>query len=232
MNYLGLGEAAPPHALGESASADALQSHLDAQRERLRELSDAHPLEGVAVRLEMARTLLALQRSEDAWQVARQAFETCHAAEAWNQAVEACDILFRAEQPGSLSALGQGIWLAVTYPVDPGLTLAMLEHVVDETPDDSDGAAVAAAAAVYVVDLRASDEQAPTLRFFANQLLGGVAQRHSRVLSQEGFDAWVKRLQLDDPERFLPRLRNVVDVLVQDEWWFDRESLRVKLPVN
>ena len=33
-------------------------------------------------------------------------------------------------------------------------------------------------------------------------------------------------MELDDPARFLPRLRNVVDVLVQDDWRFDREALR------
>ena len=26
------------------------------------------------------------------------------------------------------------------------------------------------------------------------------------------------------------RLRNVIDVMVQDEWWIDRDSLRARLP--
>ena len=39
-------------------------------------------------------------------------------------------------------------------------------------------------------------------------------------------------LELGDPEKFLVRLRNVVDVLVQDDWWFDREELQRNLPVN
>jgi len=42
----------------------------------------------------------------------------------------------------------------------------------------------------------------------------------------------VRKLELHDPQLFLPRLRNVVDVLVQDEWWFDRDALRERLPVN
>jgi hypothetical protein len=30
----------------------------------------------------------------------------------------------------------------------------------------------------------------------------------------------------------LPRLATVIDVLVQDEWWFDSDELRKKLPVH
>jgi hypothetical protein len=37
---------------------------------------------------------------------------------------------------------------------------------------------------------------------------------------------------LSDPAAFLPRLRNVVDVLVQEDWWFDRAALQAALPVD
>jgi hypothetical protein len=120
----------------------------------------------------------------------------------------------------------------VTYPVDPELTVALLKHVIDETPPESDGAAVAAVAAHYVVDLRARDPQREDLLFYTNQLLATVARRHSDVDGQEKFAGWMRRMELDDPARFLPRLRNVVDVLVQDDWWFDREALQAALPAE
>jgi hypothetical protein len=68
--------------------------------------------------------------------------------------------------------------------------------------------------------------------FFATQLLGEVARRHSGVDGQESFDFWMQRLELREPDKFLVRLRNVVDVLVQDDWWFDREALQTRLPIN
>jgi hypothetical protein len=52
------------------------------------------------------------------------------------------------------------------------------------------------------------------------------------VQGQEAFSRWFKRLELDDPAKFLVRLRNVVDVLVQENWWFDRDVLQAKLPVQ
>ena len=135
-----------------------------------------------------------------------------------------------SEQPLSLAALGQGIWLAVTYPVDPELSVAILQHVVDETPPEADGAAVAAITAHYIVDLRAVAPQRDHLLLYTNQLLATVARRHSDVGSQPTFDQWLNDMELNSPARFLPRLRNVVDVLVQDDWWLDRDALQAKLP--
>jgi len=125
-----------------------------------------------------------------------------------------------------------GVWLAVTFPVTPDLTVEMLRHIVEETPDDADGAAVAAATAHYVADLRTEGKERENAMFYTAQMLSSVARRHSEVKEQEDFDAWVKRLELDQPEKFLIRLRNVVDVLVQDDWWIDRDAIHAELPVN
>ena len=191
------------------------------------------PTQRAALLLEAGQALIDLERFPEAWERSREAFDIYTTAAAWEGAVVACDILFLADQTESLAALGQGIWLAVTFPVDPELTVAMLQHVIDETPADSDGAAVAAATAHYVADMRApAGPQRENLLFYTNQMLATVARRHSQVLGQQDFDRWFRKLELHDPALFLARLRNVVDVLVQDEWWIDRDALREKLPIN
>ncbi len=212
-------------------SRAALETRLAALSERLRESDDDAPATA-ELKLQQAQVLLELGRNEAAWKTARSGFETLIAGERWAPAVRACEILFLCERPESLAALGQGVWLAVTFPVDPELTLALLQHIIDQTPDDSDGAAIAAATAAYVVDLRTEGAQHDELRFFAAQMLGSVARRHSGIEEQSEFDAWMKRLELYQPERFLVRLRNVIDVLVQDNWWFDVAQIHAKLPVN
>jgi len=120
--------------------------------------------------------------------------------------------------------------LAVTYPVNPHLTVNVLDHIIDETPDESDGAAVAAATAHYVADLRAEDQEHEQIKLFTGAMLARVARRHSNIESQEKFERWVKILELDDPEKFLVRLRNVIDVMVQEDWLFDRDALTDALP--
>ena len=191
---------------------------------------NAAPLRRADLELQLGRALVRLEQGPAAWAAARAAFDLYLAERAWEGAAQACDILFLADEPQSIAALGQGIWLAVTYPVDPELSVALLQHVVDETPPDSDGAAVAAVTAHYVVDLRAREPQREHLLLYTNQVLATVARRHSGIEGQDDFNRWIERMELNDPARFLPRLRNVVDVLVQDDWWFDREALQDSIP--
>lgn len=190
------------------------------------------PLERAELEIRIGSILIDLGRGEEAFEIAREAFDRFVSIEAWEGAVQACDVMYRADNEQSLVALGQGVWLAVTFPIDPELTVAMLEHIVDETPPDSDGAAVAATVAHYIADVRAAGKKREELTLFTNNLLATVARRHSDVTKQEEFSYWFEKLELNDPDKFLPRLRNIIDVLVQEDWWVDRESIWAKLASN
>ena len=240
MKYIPLKYIREDPAVGNADSSEdarestALLERLVADlREQLAELSpQAATLRRADLLLQLGRALVRLERGAEAWAAARAAFDLYLVEQAWEGAAQACDVLFLSEQPESLAALGQGIWLAVTYPVDPELSVALLQRVIEETPPDADGAAVAAITAYYIVDLRAREPQREHLLIYANQALATVARRHSNVDSQQEFDRWIERMELNDPARFLPRLRNIVDVLVQDDWWFDRAALQAALPAD
>ena len=180
--------------------------------------------------VDYGHTCLELQKNFEAWQVGQEAFKIFAPIEDWDGAVQACNVMFAAEQPDSLVALGNGVWLAVTFPIEPELSVVLLEHIVNETPEESDGAAIAAATAHYIVDLRAKDKERENLLFFTNQLLATVARRHSNVENQADFQAWFDKLELNSPEDFLGRLGQILNVMVQDDWWVDRDALRAKLP--
>lgn len=211
---------------------DSKQAELKKQLvEKLQALNDptnASPLARARLQLDVAESLVTLERKPEAWALAREAFDAALTHDAWKDAVEACDVLYQCEQKESVAALGMGIWLAVSFPVDPELTLAMLMHIVDETPNNSDGAALAAITARYVVDLRADDGVHESLSFLADNLIAHVAKRHGNVLDQAAMDNWMDRLELRDPQIFLPRLGQVVNSIVGDAWWFDRDALRNK----
>lgn len=192
---------------------------------------EAFPDKKAQLQLELARNLADLERGEQAWPIAKAAFDHYLAQENWESAADCCNVLYLSDQEGSLSALGQGVWLAVTYPINPEITVELLHHIIDDTPDDSDGAAVAAAAAAFVVDVRTKDDpRREDMLFFTRQMLGKVARRHSDIQDQAQFNYWIEKLELDQPDKFLVRLRNIVDVLVQEDWWFDRDELRARIP--
>ena len=218
---------------GEDAidSTEALEAQLDAVRQRIISESESASLISLAkLRLDEGELLNALERGNEAWKIVRPIVDLFTEAGEWELAAQACDVLSQSEHNDALVALANGVWLAVTFPVDPQVSVSLLQYIIDDTPDDSDGAAVAAAAANYLIDIRASDDTHNDLNFFATQMMGDVARRHSQIESQEQFDLWKQRLELDDPSKFLIRLRNVLDVMAQDDWWVDRDLLRETLP--
>jgi hypothetical protein len=232
MKFLGENQFLDAESAEDTATAtELLTQQLNDAYQRLEALpATSGDLERAELQLKIGAILVDLERGEEAFNTSKQAFDAFVQHQSWEGAVQACDVMFQADQDDSLAALGQGVWLAVTFPVNPELTVNMLSHIVDETPDDSDGGAVAAAVARYVVDLRTEGKRHDDLAFFTNNIMGTVARRHSDVQSQEQFNYWVDKLELNDPSKFLPRLRNVVDVLVQENWWVDREAIWDSLP--
>jgi len=213
-------------------SKEDIQKYLDKKQAAYDELeANASPVERARLQLDVAEALVGMGRADESWEKARSALDAFIELEHWQDAVESCDVLYQSAQPASMVALAHGVWLSVTYPVDPTLTVNMLNYVIDETPANADGAAIAAVTAHYIADVRAEADQHKSLTFLTKQLLANVAKEHSKVEDQEGINAWMERLELLDPDVFLPRLALVLGAIVPaDVWWFDRDALREKIP--
>lgn len=213
-------------------SKEEIQSYLDKKQAAYdAAIASATPLERARLQVDITEALIGLGRADESWDKARAALDTFIEHEQWQDAVECCDVLYQSGQPASLVALAHGIWLSVTYPVDPQLTVNMLGYLIDETPATADGAAIAAITAHYVADGRAEGEQHSSLTFLTRQMLANVAKGHSGVEDQDAMNAWMERLELLDPNVFLPRLSLVLGAIAPVEsWWFDRDALREKLP--
>ena len=201
-------------------------------RRQLQDLpKEASNLLRAQLELEIAQALIGLGRLDDAWSSARPLVELFVAEKEFEHAVKACRVLYQADQEDSIVALGQGCWLGVTYPIDPNLSVEMLHNIVDETPDESDGGAVAAMAAHYIADMRAK-EQHESLTFLTMQILAKVAKRQRNIEDEESIKIWIEILELNDTDKLFSRLAKVIEIMVGDAWWFDRDQLRMKLPVN
>ncbi len=213
------------------ANAKQLQARLEYFESQLAGLKANAPVtERIKNLLEIARIQVERYKGAQAWEKAFTAFNVAQQEELWGLAVEACDVMFLSEAPDALVALGHALWLGVTFPIDPEITVAMLQHLVEESPEEADTRAVAAATAHYITSIRcgADDE----LTFFTSQMLASVADKHSHVNDQATFDLWRKTLKLDKPEIFLKKLSGAIDQLVGEKWWIDRDAIRAKLDEN
>ena len=219
-----------------SESRDFLKNELNKKQAQLGQLkADCDPLERAQLQYEIAEIMLDAGENgmpEAAWGLAKEAFQIYMEHEMYEQAVLCTDVLYRTELPAAVVALGHGMWLSVTYPIDPELSIVMMKNLIDDTPAKSDGAAVAAATAHYIADLRLEGEKRDSVMFLTTNLIAKVAERHSNVTDQGQLNFWMDKLELNDPEKFLPKLSQVIDAIVAGDWWFDRDELRAKLPVN
>lgn len=219
--------------IDQGDSVKAIRDALLQARKHLNKMpDDSNPVDRARALLDVAEPLLGLGQGEEAWRYAREAFSVFVDYEHWQDAVETADILCQCGHADSIVALGQGIWLAVTYPVKAQSTVTLLNHVIDETPDDSDGAAVAAMAAHYIADLRTEGEEKTSLTFLTTQMIARVAKRHRGIEDQQTLNTWIEMYKLNDVPELFKRLAVIVDVLVGDKWWFDRDALRARLPVH
>ena len=212
---------------------EAYQQHLSEALERLQNLPEsASEVEKAKIDLDIASAQIGLQQKEQAWNTARKAFDIFLQNQQWQEAVEACELLYLTEEHAAIIALAHGIWLGVTFPIDPQTSMTMLNYVIEETPKESDGAALAAVTAHYIVDMRCQDDKREDTLFLTRNMIAKVAERHSNVQSQQALDIWMQKLELLDPAVFLPRMAKVLDVIVLDQWWFDKDELRRLIPDN
>ncbi len=210
------------------ANEEQLQSRLDYFEKQIQAQTEDTPAEEqIKNLLEIGRIQVERYKGSDALDQVFSAFDMAIDNELWELAVEACDVMFLSEGPDALKALGHALWLGVTFPIDPELTVAMLQHLIEESPKEADTRAIAAATAHYITSMRCGVDD--DLTFFSSQMMASVADEHSHVTDQSTFDLWRKTLQLDKPEVFLKKLSGAVDQLVADDWWVDRDKIQATL---
>jgi len=213
-----------------------LAGELKEKQDKLSQLTlKSSPIERANLQLDIADIMLDIADNgmiEAAWGYAKESFLIYIEFSQWEDAVRATDVLYRTELPAAVTALGNGLWLAITYPIDPELSIVMLNNLIDDTPDSADGAAVAAATAHYIADLRYEGEKRESTMFLTSSLLSKVAERHSNIQDQSQMNGWILKLGLNDPETFLPLMAKVLDAIVEGHWWYDKEELRSRLPVQ
>lgn len=216
-----------------TAQEKTLQQDLELHMQHFNALpADCDPVEKSRLMLDIAECHLGLDQTDQAHSWAHQSIAALIQQEQWPLVVDACDIIYNCGKDDALVALGNGIWLSVTFPVDPNISIQLLHHIVDETPDDSDGAAVAAMLAHYLAETRSSDKDHKNLTFITNQIVTQVAKRHRNIEDEKTLQTWIKMYQLDEIDQLLPKMAIILDTIVDNQWWYDRDDIRSRLPLN
>lgn len=216
-----------------SAQEITLEQELSEHLNHYNELPEnCLAIEKAKIELDMSECELGLDNKQSAHEWAHKSLPVFIESKDWNHVIDACDIIYNSEQKDSIIALGNAIWLAITFPIDPNITVNLLHHIIDETPDDSDGAAVAAMLAHYIAETRSKEQELENLTFLTTQIVAKVAERHRGIKDQDTLGTWIKMYELDDTAKLLERLAVILETITANQWWYDRELIRAELPVN
>lgn len=216
-----------------TAQETTLEQELTEHLQHYNELSDqCDPLEKAKLELDMAECYLGLDQKQEAHQFAHSSLNIFKEHKQWNSVIDACDIIYNCEDKDAIIALGNGIWLAMTFPVDPNITVNLLHHIIDETPDDSDGAAVAAMLAHYIAETRSEEQERANLTFLTTQIIGKVAERHRGIKDQATLNTWIEMYELNDFDKLLEKLAIILDAITANQWWYDKDEIRAELPIH
>ena len=84
----------------------------------------------------------------------------------------------------------------------------------------------------YLAETRSNEADHANLTFLTSQIIAQVAKRHRGIEDEATLQTWIQMYELDDIEALLPRMAVILDTIVEDEWWFDRDKIRATLPLN
>ncbi len=167
---------------------------------------------------------------EDSWLVLRRELLDAAAEGLWDEVFRRLrNISSKRSHPEFRKAFAQQVWVALKADISTAEVVETLkEWVIMLGPSHELSGAIAVLA--YQIAGKRS-EHTPDNGFSmvqAQQLLNLVCQA-AGVEREEGFNQWVAANSLDDPDAYLPRIMEGLEMMVLGDWWFDRDALQLDL---
>lgn len=123
-------------------------------------------------------------------------------------------------------ALAQRVWVGLKTQIAGSEVVMALFHLLNTLGPRHDVAGPIAALAHLIAKHRTPDHPDRDLALGqAQQMFHRVCEERG-VVGEEAFKIWVKGERLDDPNHYVPIVMHVLEVMVGDEWWFDRSLLQ------
>jgi tetratricopeptide (TPR) repeat protein len=116
----------------------------------------------------------------------------------------------------------QAIWLTLKIETPLENTIKLFLVTSQVIPQTSELQVLLSANAVYLCVQRGEGHpQLEELQYCSFRLLAGAAAAQG-IETQEAFDTWIVQQRLNDPEYFIPQLKQRLEAIVGDEWLFER----------
>ncbi|MBF0284751.1 MAG: hypothetical protein HQL51_09860 [Magnetococcales bacterium] len=169
---------------------------------------------------------------EEDWELNREELKRHNQAHKWGEVLRVLYYLSNKDgHPDVHKALAQAAWMALKWDAPtPEATVILYNLLVTIGPRHRAAGALSSLANL-LVKLRGPRHADPELAHAqALQMLRFTSNAQGvEPDNQEAFLQWVADHQLNDPEVIIPPVFELIDALVQGDWWIDREAVQQEM---
>ncbi|MBF0192129.1 MAG: hypothetical protein HQL99_13465 [Magnetococcales bacterium] len=126
-------------------------------------------------------------------------------------------------------ALAQRVWVGLKTQAPAIEVVQSLYHLLNTLGPTHELAPAVCALAQLLAIHRTPDHPDQELAIGHTQQMFSMVCGALNITGDEEFQNWVKAKQLDEPDLFIPEIIRMLEMMVGDDWWIDREGLQKEL---
>jgi hypothetical protein len=164
------------------------------------------------------------------WELNRAAITRFAKAGNWTEVHKLLKILSTKYRNKEVyKALAQRVWVGLKSDAPAADVVLSLFHLLNTLGSKHEIAGPIAALAHLIAKNRTPDHEDRDLAMGQAQQMFNLVCENLGVVGEEPFQKWVASSKLDDPNHYIPIVMNCLDIMVGDDWWFDREQLQKEM---
>ncbi len=166
--------------------------------------------------------------AEEEWRLNKTAIARLARNGQWPEVMEILTALSKKQKTHEIyKALAQRVWVALKSEIPVPDVVMALFHLLNTLGPRHEIAGPIVALAHLMAKHRTPDHPDAALAQAQSQQMFSLVLDAVGIVGDEAFGKWVELHHLDDPNHYIPIVLRSLEIMVGDDWWFDRAALEV-----
>ncbi|MBF0454825.1 MAG: hypothetical protein HQL72_08450 [Magnetococcales bacterium] len=126
-------------------------------------------------------------------------------------------------------ALAMRVWVCLKSDAPVTEVVLALFHLFNTLGSKHEIAGPIAALGHLMAKNRTPDHQDRDLALGQAQQMFSLVCENQGIVGEEAFNAWVTANNLEDPNHYIPIVMNCLDIMVGEDWWFEKDQLQQEM---
>ncbi|MEO5362527.1 MAG: hypothetical protein H7838_02715 [Magnetococcus sp. DMHC-8] len=161
------------------------------------------------------------------WQLNKAAIARFGRNGHWQEALALLTAMSKKQRSHEMyKALAQRVWVALKSDAPVPEVVLALYHLLNTLGPRHEIAGPIAALAHLMAKHRTPDHPDQALAQAQSQQMFALVLDAVGIVGDDAFGKWVTHNHLDDPNHYIPIVLHGLEIMVGDDWWFDRDALQ------